>query len=108
MELVELATKLPHTTTEPKTITRDQIDSIEFPDSDVLGSTLEKKIRRFLLEQACSLGNLYKHKVHIYFFDKNGTLYHLHTTIWAVTERMVIFKEGRWIPIRAIRTVLLV
>lgn len=59
------------------------------------------------LEQASTLGNLDKHKVHIRFEDSTG-IKTIHTTIWALTEKRIMLKAGRSIPLHRIHSINLV
>ncbi len=82
-------------------VERRDLDGMRFPGEDVLPVSL--RIGRLrLLEQACQLGNLYKTKVRIYFVDREGNRYQLYTTVWGITERYILLKEGRMLPIHAI------
>lgn len=82
-------------------VEKEQLDEIEFVEEEVLGSAGERRRRAFLLEQAMILGNGFKKKVRIYFMSKNGPCM-LETTVWGVTERNVLFKGGRTLPISSI------
>ena len=53
------------------------------------------------LEQATLLGNGYKTKVSIYFYDDEG-LKRVETTIWATGSKYICLKGGVWIPIARI------
>lgn len=82
-------------------VEKEQLDEIEFVEKEVLASVEERRRRVFLLEQAMILGNGFKKKVRIYFMSKSGPCV-LETTVWGVTERNVLFKGGRTVPIHAI------
>ena len=53
------------------------------------------------IEQATLLGNGYKTKVSIYFYDDEG-LKRVQTTIWAAGSKYICLKGGVWIPIARI------
>lgn len=53
------------------------------------------------LERATKLGNLDKIKFKIYFADENSHKY-TETTIWGLTDKRVILKQGIMIPVSRI------
>jgi hypothetical protein len=53
------------------------------------------------IEKATLLGNGYRTKVSIYFFDDEG-LKRVETTIWAAGSKYICLKGGIWIPISRI------
>lgn len=53
------------------------------------------------LDQATLLGNGYRTKVSIYFYDDEG-LKRVETTIWAAGAKYICLKGGVWIPISRI------
>ena len=86
---------------------KEALDGLVFPSDEVLLTAADRSALAKQLDQASSLGNLDKHKVHIKFEDSTG-IKTIHTTIWAVTERNVLLKAGRSIPRHRIHAIELV
>lgn len=83
---------------EYQTIQKEVIPSLHFKkelnvkqDSDLRAS----------IEKALLLGNGYRTKVSIYFYDDEG-LKRVETTIWAAGNKYICLKGGVWIPISRI------
>jgi|ERR1019366_2394976 uncharacterized protein (UPF0248 family) len=91
-------------TTRTLSIEKENIHGLKFPDSDVLSSKDEIKIRYFNIERAMKLGNLEHHKIKIVFEDSEGKK-EVETTIWGVTDKRVILKQGILIPIHRIHEI---
>ncbi len=79
-------------------VEKEVIKSLHFPKDDVLFSKEDRLIRNNDLKSAISLGNLEHQKVKILFQDIEG-LKQVETTIWGVTDREIILKQGAIIPI---------
>lgn len=88
-------------------IEKEALEGLVFPNEEVLLTATERTALSKQLDQASSLGNLDKHKVHIKFEDSSG-IKTVHTTIWAVTEKTVLLKAGRSIPRHRIHAIDLV
>lgn len=88
-------------TTEYQIIDKELIDSLSFPNTEVLEEMDEVKQRKQDLDRALTLGNLEHVKIKIYFEDD---LSHkmVETTIWGVTDNRVILKQGVVIPVNRI------
>jgi uncharacterized protein (UPF0248 family) len=86
---------------------KEALDGLVFPSEEVLLTKEERQILNKQLEQASTLGNLDKHKVHIRFEDSTG-IKTIHTTIWALTEKRIMLKAGRSIPLHRIHSINLV
>ena len=86
---------------------KEALDGLVFPSEEVLLTKEERQILNKQLEQASTLGNLAKHKVHIRFEDSTG-IKTIHTTIWALTEKRIMLKAGRSIPLHRIHSINLV
>lgn len=82
-------------------VEKELIGQLHFPSDDVLFSKAEQVNRDLNLKRALSLGNIDHAKVKITFQDIEGTK-QVETTIWGVTDKEVILKQGRVIPIRRI------
>ncbi len=86
---------------EFKIIEKEDIPSLKFPTIDVLIDDNEIKIRLNDINRALSLGNLEHSKIKIYFEDDQSQKM-VETTVWAVTDKNVILKQGARIPIHRI------
>ncbi len=82
-------------------IEKEAILSLHFPDSEVLQAKEEMIQRDSDLDRALSLGNLEHSKIRIYFEDDTSKKM-VETTIWGVTDKRVILKQGVVIPINRI------
>lgn len=94
------------TTTPFKSIEKEAVSALKFPDEDVLQDPLAKKDRDTELGRALALGNLEHSKCRIYFEDM-ANMYVVETTVWGVTDKRVILKQGTVIPIKRIHKVTL-
>lgn len=88
----------------PISVEKESIVGLKFPDNDVLSSTDEIKIRYSNLERALKLGNLEHNKIKIVFEDSDGVK-QVETTVWGVTDKRVILKQGVLIPIHRIHEI---
>ncbi|MDP1746653.1 MAG: hypothetical protein Q8L90_13840 [Bacteroidota bacterium] len=91
-------------TNRPLSIEKENIHGLKFPANDVLTSSDEIKIRYSNLERALKLGNLEHNKIKIVFEDADG-LKQVETTVWGVTDKRVILKNGVLIPIHRIHEI---
>lgn len=82
-------------------IEKENIEGLKFPNQDVLNSPDEIKKRQSDLERALSLGNMEQIKIKIFFEDTQSPKY-VETTVWGVTDKRVILKQGLVIPINRI------
>lgn len=82
-------------------IDKEDIASLSFPTADVLDDDNEIKTRIGEINRALSLGNLEHSKIKI-FFEDNESKKIVNTTVWAVTDKNVILKQGMMIPIQRI------
>ncbi len=82
-------------------IEKEAIASLKFPATDVLEDDIELKTRISDINRALSLGNLEHSKIKIFFQD-NESKKIVNTTIWAVTDKNVVLKQGVVIPINRI------
>ena len=78
------------------------IEQVIFSNDDVLISENDKIARKWKLERALKLGNLFKHHVEVIFINQHGERLKTTATIWAVTEAYVVLKGGKVIPINSI------
>ncbi len=82
-------------------IEKEDIASLSFPTTDVLDDDNEIKTKTGEINRALSLGNLEHSKIKI-FFEDNESKKIVNTTVWAVTDKNVILKQGVMIPIHRI------
>ena len=79
-------------------IEKENISDLKFPDKEVLLDPEKIKERAAELNRALVLGNLEHTKIKIYFEDENSRKV-VETTVWGVTDKRVILKQGVVIPI---------
>jgi hypothetical protein len=84
-----------------KFIDKESIANLTFPLEDVLVSLDDTKQREIDLNNALMLGNLYKHKVKIYFKDTDSNK-HIETTVWQLDSKVVTIKSGITLPVRSV------
>lgn len=82
-------------------IEKEVIETLHFPKTDVLEDKDEIQQRNSELERALSLGNLEHSKIKI-FFEDNESKKVVETTVWGVTDKRIILKQGVSIPINRI------
>ena len=87
--------------TQFETIEKESIQELQFPKTDVLEDREAKSQRDTDLKRALSLGNLEHSKIKIFFEDSQSKKV-VETTVWGVTDQMVILKQGSSIPINRI------
>ena len=85
-------------------IEKEKIEDLRFPTSEVLLSATEIEQRQSDLDRALALGNLEHSKIKIYFEDDKSCKV-VETTVWGVTDKRVILKQGVVIPINRIHLV---
>ncbi|HOZ88333.1 MAG TPA: hypothetical protein PL029_11275, partial [Bacteroidia bacterium] len=83
---------------------KEKIENLKFPATEVLSDVVEIQNRRSHLERALSLGNLEHTKIKI-FFEDDSSCKVVETTVWGVTDKRVILKQGLVIPINRIHSV---
>ena len=83
---------------------KEKLSDLRFPSSEVLMSPQSIAERQRELNRAMSLGNLEHSKISIYFEDETSPKVVV-TTVWAVTDKRVILKQGVVIPIHRIHSV---
>jgi hypothetical protein len=87
-----------------ETIDKEQIESLKFPTNEVLTDTDAIKERETELNRALTLGNLEHTKIKIYFEDDISKKI-VETTVWGVTDKRVILKQGVVIPIHRVHKI---
>lgn len=82
-------------------IEKEKINTLQFPENEVLQDKEVIAQRTNDLVRAQSLGNLEHAKIKI-FFEDNQSKKIVETTVWAVTDKQVVLKQGVGIPIHRI------
>ena len=82
---------------EPQLVQKEEVANFSFPADEITLSDDELSMRQLAFDRAISLGNLERHKVKIFFADDKSYKV-VDTTIWAVTEKYVVLKQGVVIP----------
>ena len=85
-------------------IEKEQIEALKFPTTEVLTDKEAIKERESELNRALSLGNLEHTKIKIYFEDDSSRKL-VETTVWGVTDKRVILKQGVVIPINRVHKI---
>ena len=85
-------------------IEKENISGLKFPNSEVLDDQEKIDERTSELKRALTLGNLEQTKIKIYFEDENSCKV-VETTVWGVTDKRVILKQGVVIPINRIHQI---
>ncbi len=83
------------------TVEKEAIEKLDFPAQDVLLLRERVEERRSEVEKAMRLGNMFKGKVKIVFEDSEG-LKMVETTIWSLTDKNVVLKNGILLPIHRV------
>lgn len=85
-------------------IEKEKIEMLKFPHEEVLTDANLIKERNSELNRALSLGNLEHTKIKIYFEDDQSRK-SVETTVWGVTDKRVILKQGVVIPINRVHKI---
>lgn len=85
-------------------IEKEQIPGLKFPEHEVLRDADRIRERSHELSRALTLGNLEHSKIRIYFEDSESCKV-VETTVWGVTDKRVILKQGAVIPIHRVHSV---
>ncbi|MBA3704913.1 MAG: hypothetical protein H0W84_03135 [Bacteroidetes bacterium] len=89
---------------KPVSVEKENISGLKFPDNEVLTSKDAIKNRSANLDRALKLGNLEHNKIKIVFEDSDSVK-QVETTVWGITDKRVILKQGVVIPIQRIHEV---
>jgi len=89
------------TETKFQQIDKEAIPGLRFPEEEILLDKDAVKLRNADLQRALSLGNLEHSKIKIYFAD-NESAKVVDTTVWGLTDKRVILKQGVVIPINRV------
>ena len=93
-------------TTTFETIEKEKIETLKFPNEEVLVDAHLINERNTELNRALTLGNLEHTKIKIYFEDDKSRKL-VETTVWGVTDKRVILKQGVVIPINRVHRIAL-
>jgi hypothetical protein len=85
-------------------IEKEEVENLKFPSTDVLNDIEKISERRSELGRALTLGNMEHAKIRIYFEDDSSCKV-VETTVWGVTDKRVILKQGVVIPIHRVHSV---
>lgn len=88
----------------PEELQKEQVANLRFTSEEVLDSAEAIKMRKADLEKALKLGNIEHGKIVIIFEDIEG-IKQVETTIWGLTDKRIILKQGVVIPIHCIHEV---
>lgn len=91
-------------TTTFEVIEKEKIETLKFPHDEVLSDVKLIKERETELNRALALGNLEHTKIKIYFEDDQSRKL-VETTVWGVTDKRVILKQGVVIPINRVHKI---
>ncbi len=91
-------------TTTFESIEKEHIENLKFPREEVLVDEALIKERDSELGRALTLGNLEHTKIKIYFEDDKSRKL-VETTVWGVTDKRVILKQGVVIPINRVHKI---
>ena len=91
-------------TTTFETIAKEKIETLKFPNEEVLKDKDLIKEREIELKRALALGNLERTKIKI-FFEDDLSCKLVETTVWGVTDKRVILKQGVVIPINRVHKI---
>lgn len=92
------------TTATFEIIEKEKIETLKFPTEEVLFDKELIKERESELNRALALGNLEHSKIKIYFEDDQSRKL-VETTVWGVTDKRVILKQGVVIPINRVHRI---
>lgn len=85
-------------------IEKEEVENLKFPSTEVLNDNEKITERRSELDRALTLGNMEHAKIRIYFEDDSSCKV-VETTVWGVTDKRVILKQGVVIPIHRVHSV---
>ncbi len=85
-------------------IEKEQIENLKFPSTEVLTDKEKINERKAELDRALTLGNREHSKIKIYFEDDSSCKV-VETTVWGVTDKRVILKQGVVIPIHRVHSI---
>lgn len=87
-------------------IEKELLDTLHFPQQEVLSDAILIQYRRYEAQRAMKLGNSFKDKVKIVFEDSEG-IKMIETTVWGITDTSLIFKRGLMLPLNRIHEIII-
>lgn len=90
--------------TKYQSIEKEEVANLHFPSTEVLTDKTLIAERESELNRALSLGNLEHTKIRIYFEDDVAARV-VETTVWGLTDKRVILKQGVVIPINRVHRI---
>lgn len=87
-----------------KTIAKEKINELNFPSTDVLSNTKERKLRFATAQKARTLGNIEKSKAKIDFHTTEGPR-RVNTTVWHVDQDFIMLKGASALPMRSVYSI---
>ncbi|HCY46444.1 MAG TPA: hypothetical protein DHU89_07145 [Flavobacteriales bacterium] len=81
----------------PKRIDKNEIHTLQFPRQPLDHSKEKLNYITKAIRKALKIGNAYKIKIKIVFYDTTG-LKEVETTVWNSTTENVVLKNGICIP----------
>lgn len=91
---------------KPLLVEKEEIDTLKFPHQEVLQSTEDIKKRELEIKRALTLGNIEHNKIRIIFEDAEGVK-QVETTVWGVTDKRIILKQGIVLPIHRVHKLII-
>jgi hypothetical protein len=85
-------------------IEKEEVENLKFPSTEVLNDIEKIDERLSELGRALTLGNIEHAKIRIYFEDDSSCKV-VETTVWGITDKRVILKQGVVIPIHRVHSV---
>lgn len=85
-------------------IEKEIVGTLKFPHIEVLSDAESIIERNSELKRALYLGNLEHSKIKIYFED-DVSLKMVETTVWGLTDKRLILKQGVVIPINRVHMI---
>lgn len=82
-------------------IEKESVADLHFPHAPVLKKEEDIKLLKRQLDRANALGNIEHHKVKIFFEDEAGKKV-VNTTIWGITDNVILLKKNVTLPIERI------
>lgn len=82
-------------------IQKEELGNFSFPQTDVLQSQSDRKIRFAIAQKARTLGNIEKSKATINFHTTDG-IYEVSTTVWDVDSEFIMLKGAFALPLRSV------
>jgi len=88
----------------PTITLKEEVSHLNFPLGEVLFNSEDITSRITSLHYASKLGNRDRYKVKIIFQDDEA-MRKVETTVWNVTDKMVVLKKGVLLPIHRVHIV---